>query len=171
MTCMKLLASSIPGRESAKSVSNSLARPDIPANTMWETGEQWLETRHFKLTRILTKFIIRDFISIHHSWVYFLPNKTGQSWTWRPLSDISCCMLKNRRASTCCMHWVCALKRIAWGTRQGYTITSNYTFTLPTTNRFYHFQRAILTIWERFGYKATVLFSWKFSRLLSVSTK
>ena len=29
---MKLLASSIPGRESAKSVSNSLARPDIPAN-------------------------------------------------------------------------------------------------------------------------------------------
>jgi hypothetical protein len=32
ITCMKLLASSIPGRESAKSESNSLARPERPAN-------------------------------------------------------------------------------------------------------------------------------------------
>ena len=31
MTCMKLLASSMPGRESAKSVSSSLASPDSPA--------------------------------------------------------------------------------------------------------------------------------------------
>ena len=31
MTCMKLLASSMPGRESAKSDSNSLARPERPA--------------------------------------------------------------------------------------------------------------------------------------------
>ena len=31
MTCMKLLASSIPGRESAKSVSSSFARPLSPA--------------------------------------------------------------------------------------------------------------------------------------------
>ena len=31
MTCMKLLASSIPGSESANSVSSSLARPDSPA--------------------------------------------------------------------------------------------------------------------------------------------
>ena len=31
ITCMKLLASSMPGRESAKSVSSSLASPDSPA--------------------------------------------------------------------------------------------------------------------------------------------
>lgn len=31
ITCMKLLASSIPGRESAKSVSSSFARPERPA--------------------------------------------------------------------------------------------------------------------------------------------
>ena len=31
MTCMKLLASSMPGRESANSVISSLANPDSPA--------------------------------------------------------------------------------------------------------------------------------------------
>ena len=41
ITCMKLLASSIPGRESAKSVSNSFARPERPANINMNKDNQY----------------------------------------------------------------------------------------------------------------------------------
>ena len=53
ITCMKLLASSIPGSESAKSVSNSFARPDIPA------GGQ---------THNATEFIIQDLVAVSHEY-------------------------------------------------------------------------------------------------------